>query len=275
VLRKVEKSMDKDAYLERINYHGPIRPDLKTLCGLHRAHLQAVPFENLDISLGRPIELDEQLLFEKIVRRQRGGFCYELNGLFANLLKALGFDVTLLSCRVSDGNGGFGIEFDHMALLVQLEEAWLADVGFGDSFMEPLRLNERQEQRQFSGRFRIVNGGWDILLSKYWEGLWRPEYIFTLQPRTLQDFAYACRYHQTSPDSGFTRRRVISRATSEGRITISDMKLIITSNGSRKERMLVSEVEYQRLLKDYFGVVLREKVNGGKRKTGEIIRPAA
>jgi N-hydroxyarylamine O-acetyltransferase len=251
--------MDKDAYLERINYHGPLKPDLETLCGLHRAHLQAVPFENLDISLGKPILLDEQSLFDKIVRRKRGGFCYELNGLFAALLEALGFDVVRLACRVSDGKGGFGIEFDHMALMVQLERPWLADVGFGDSFIEPIRLDESNEHRQASGRYRIVIGGWDFLLSRYWDGLWRPEYIFSLQSRKLEDFAEACHFHQTSPDSGFTRRRVITRATPMGRITISDKKLITTFNGSKQERQLESEAEYHRLLRDYFGVVLDKK----------------
>jgi N-hydroxyarylamine O-acetyltransferase len=248
--------MDIETYLKRINYHGPTNPSLDTLRGLHRAHLLAVPFENLDIALGRPILLDELLLFDKIVRQKRGGFCYELNGLFSALLRAMGFDVVRLACRVSDGNGGFGIEFDHMALLVQLEEPWLADVGFGDSFIEPIRLDERYEQRQETGKFRIVNGGLDYLLSRYWDGLWRPEYIFSLQPRTLEDFTGACLYHQTSPDSGFTRRRVISRATFEGRITISDRKLITTTNGNKQERELESEAEYQRMLRDCFGVVL-------------------
>jgi N-hydroxyarylamine O-acetyltransferase len=245
--------MDIDAYLKRIHYHNPTSPDLATLRGLHRAHLLAVPFENLDITLHRPIRLEEQLLFDKIVRCNRGGFCYELNGLFAALLRELGFKVARLACRVSDGTGGFGIEFDHMALLVQLEEPWLADVGFGDSFMEPIRLNERLEQCQETGRFQIINGGGEFLLTRYWDGLWRPEYIFTLQPFTLEDFSDACHYHQTSPDSGFTRRRVISRATTGGRITISDMKLVITSNGTKQERVLESEGEFHRLLSDYFG----------------------
>jgi N-hydroxyarylamine O-acetyltransferase len=245
--------MDINAYLKRIHYHSPTSPDLATLRALHRAHLLAVPFENLDIALRRPILLEEQLLFDKIVSCNRGGFCYELNGLFAALLRELGFKVARLACRVSDGKGGFGFQFGHMALLVHLEEPWLADVGFGDSFMEPIRLNERLEQCQETGRFQIVNGGWEFLLARYWDGLWRPEYIFTLQTYDLEDFSDACLYHQISPDSGFTRRRVISRATSEGRITISDMKLVITSNGSKQERILESEDEFHRLLRDYFG----------------------
>ena len=85
---------------------------------MHRAHLLAVPFENLDIHLGRPISLDQDALFGKIVTRRRGGFCYELNGLFALLLRELGFEVTLLSAGVARADGGFGPEFDHLTLLV-------------------------------------------------------------------------------------------------------------------------------------------------------------
>src|SRR4051812_2868960 len=111
--------MDVQAYLRRINYRGELAPTAATLRELHRAHLLAVPFENLDIHLGRPILLDEQALFDKIVAHRRGGFCYELNGLFALLLRDLGFEVTLLAAGVARADGGFGPEFDHLTLLVQ------------------------------------------------------------------------------------------------------------------------------------------------------------
>jgi len=129
--------VDVAAYLHRIHYRGPLAPTAETLRALHLAHHLAVPFENLDIHLGQPIILDEARFYDKIVRRRRGGFCYELNGLFAALLRELGFDVTTLSARVIDTQPGMiGPEFDHLVLLVQLEERWLADVGFGDSFRE-------------------------------------------------------------------------------------------------------------------------------------------
>src|SRR5919199_4974405 len=114
--------MDIQAYLERINYHGPLDPSAETLRELHVAHLLAVPFENLNIGMGWPIVLDESALFDKIVVQRRGGFCYELNGLFAALLRALGFHVTMLSAAVARRDGSFGPDFDHMALLVTLEE---------------------------------------------------------------------------------------------------------------------------------------------------------
>jgi N-hydroxyarylamine O-acetyltransferase len=216
----------------------------------------AVPFENLDIPLRRPIVLDEGLLFDKIVRRRRGGFCYELNGLFSALLRDLGFDVQRLSARVSDGDGGFGIEFDHMTLLVQLDEPYLADVGFGDSFLEPLRLNVREAQVQERGSYLLREEGVHMTYLQLEEDAWKLQYLFRMQPYALSDFAQSCVYHQTSPESSFTQRRVCSIATPEGRITLSNMKLIVTKNGSKEERIVESEDEYNVLLRERFGVVL-------------------
>src|ERR1017187_10297680 len=126
------------AYLERIGYSGSTEPSAETLRALQRAHMLAVPFENLDIHLGRPIVCDEDRFLHKIINERRGGFCYELNGAFAALLRALGFKVTLLSARVAGSDGSASPEFDHLTLRVDLDEPWLADVGFGDSFIEPL-----------------------------------------------------------------------------------------------------------------------------------------
>jgi N-hydroxyarylamine O-acetyltransferase len=248
--------MNVEAYLQRIGYKGDRIPNAETLRNLHHAHLLAVPFENLDIHWDRSIILDEKSLYEKIVLRRRGGFCYEANGLFAALLRALGFNVTLLSARVMEG-GRLGPEFDHMTLLVQLEERWLADVGFGDSFREPLRLDDPHEQRQNHGAYRLTRDGeqW-TLLARSSDNEWTPQYVFTLQPRQLADFADMCHYHQTSPESHFTQKRVCSLATPAGRVTLSDMRLIITQNGEREEKMLASREEYAKALREYFGIKL-------------------
>lgn len=248
--------MDVNLYLSRLGVPGPIHSTIENLRLLHRAHLLAVPFENLDISLGRPIVLNEGRLFEKIISRQRGGFCYELNGLFAALLRELGFQVELLSARVADGKGGFGIEFDHMALLIRLEENWLADVGFGDSFLEPLQLDDREEQVQERVSYRITSEGDDLLYLRKEAGGWQPQYRFSLNPRSLADFESGSHYHQTSPDSSFTRKRVCSRATETGRITLTDRRLIVTANGKRVERLLESEEEVGMALLELFGIVL-------------------
>src|SRR6516225_9608893 len=197
--------MDVRAYLIRIGYNGLLTPTVATLRGLHRQHMLTVPFENLDIGLGREIVLDPEGFVDKIVRQGRGGFCYELNGAFATLLAAAGFRVTLLSARVSNEEGIADKEFDHLTLRVDLEDAWLADVGFGDNFLEPLRLVSELEQQDAAGSFRLIDVGERWRLKRRQPDLWwHVQYDFSLLPRRLSEFADMCRYHQTSPDSHFT-----------------------------------------------------------------------
>lgn len=248
--------MDVKAYFDRIDYRGSGDPTLETLCALHRAHMLAVPFENLDVTLKRPIVLDEDLLFDKIVRRRRGGFCFELNGLFSALLRELGFDMHRLSARVADAEGKFGMDLGHMTLLVQDKARWLADVGFGDSFMEPLRLDERGEQVEESGRYRIDDDHEHLTYLRKEETGWIPQYAFTFKPHTLADFRGACDWTQASPDSAFTQRRICSLATPDGRITLSDSRMFLSSNGSKQERPVASEAEYDDILRERFQIVL-------------------
>jgi N-hydroxyarylamine O-acetyltransferase len=249
--------LDIKAYLERINYSGPLAPTAETLRGLHVAHLLAVPFENLSIHAGEPIVLEDEALFAKIVGRRRGGFCYEANGLFAALLRTLGFEVSMLSAEVANAEGGFSSPFDHMTLLVKLEQRWLADVGFGDSFVEPLPLDESGERVQGRHAYRITHDGDYLVLARRNEGggEWKAQYRFTLRPHCYADFAERCRYHQTSPDSHFTKSRVCSRATLEGRLTLSGMRFIETAaDGGRHERVLADEEEYAAVLREHFRI---------------------
>lgn len=249
--------MDIAAYLARIGFTGPIEPTAETLRRLHLAHLYTVPFENLDISLGREILCDEKCFFHKIVELRRGGFCYELNGAFAALLRERGFRVNLLSARVSREDGSASPDFDHLALRVDLDEAWLADVGFGDSFLEPLRLTPEIEQEQGSLRFRIAAVGDMMIVQRQLDdGNWKSQYRFTLVPRQLSDFAARCRFQQTSPESHFTQQRICTLPTREGRITLSDLKLIRTTGRVREERRLRDEDEWRAALLQYFGVRL-------------------
>jgi len=248
---------DIQAYLARINYAGPVNPTAETLRALHIAHLQTVPFENLSIHAGEPIVLEDRALFEKIVARRRGGFCYEANGLFAALLRALGFDVTMLSAEVAGKEvGSYSPPFDHMALMITLEQRWLADVGFGDSFLEPLLLDQQTEGRQADDTFKIMQDGDYQIVMRREADEWKPNYRFTLQPYEYEAFAEMCHYHQTSPESHFTQKRICSRATETGRITLSDMRLIETRAGQRQERTLTSQTEFDSILSERFGIVM-------------------
>jgi N-hydroxyarylamine O-acetyltransferase len=257
-------TLEVGAYLDRIGFDGlrPPVPDAATLRALHRAHLLTVPFENLDIHIGRPIVLDLAALERKLVGERRGGFCYELNGMFAALLRQLGYEVELLQARVRKAEGeGFGPPFDHLLLRVRCQDAprpWLADVGFGDSFMEPLRLEAGLEQAEVTGRWRIDAVDGDLELRRRPSGAdrWDPEHRFGSYAHELGSFAAMCRYHQTSPKSPFTKRRVCSLATPTGRLTLRDDRLIVTDSGQRSERPIDGEAAFDTALRELFGVVL-------------------
>jgi N-hydroxyarylamine O-acetyltransferase len=245
------------AYLERIDYRGSTAPTAETLRQMHRAHLLAIPFENLSIHSGERIVLENESLFDKVVTRRRGGFCYELNGLFAALLRALSFNVAMVSARVRNAAGEFGPEFDHMALIVLLDERWLADVGFGDSFREPLLLDKDAEQVQDSHAYRIDSQkNLFTLLRRGGPDEWIAQYRFTLKPREYADYAAMCHYHQTSPDSHFTQRRICTRATSDGRITLQPRRQITTTSAGRQEREFLNDAEYAEALREHFGIEL-------------------
>lgn len=241
-----------------MGYEGSRRPSLAVLRGLHLTHMRQVPFENLDIHLGREIALSVESLYSKVVEDRRGGFCYELNGLFAALLSELGFQVRLLSARVFGADGAPGPEFDHLALLVDADGQHLADVGFGDSFQEPLALRAAIGQTQASGTYRLEEAGggeWSLLEKTVGATEeWRPSYSFTLAARRLDQFQEMCRHHQTSPQSPFTRNRMCTRATPEGRFTLSGMRTTETTFGRRQQRELAGEAEFWQVAEQRFGI---------------------
>lgn len=220
------------------------------------AHLLAVPFENLSIHWEEPIVLADDALFEKVVERRRGGFCFELNGLFAALLRDLGFEVVMLSARVARGEGGYTPAFDHMTLMVSLAERWLVDVGFGDTFREPLRLDDRSVQVQNGRDYLIAPDDDYLILNERQHGdEWQAQYRFNLQPYQYPDYVERCHYHQTSPESHFRQRRICTRATPKGRLTLSELRFITTTlSGERQERLLPNEEEYGKMLAKHFGI---------------------
>ncbi len=257
-------SLDKRAYLERIGITDmgaktTLAPTAATLRALHQAHTLTVPFENLSIHYGQPIVLSDEALYDKIVRRRRGGFCYELNGMFTWLLRRLGFTVSMLSAGVSQSDGAFSPAFDHLTLRIHALDGsdWLADVGFGDSFLHPLRLEPAIEQEGGDSKtYRLHLEGDDWTLEQRGAEGWEPQYRFTLRPHPLSDFLDRCAYQQTSPESHFRQKRLCTRALPDGRVTLSDLNLITTRNGVREERALATEEEFHAALAEYFGVTI-------------------
>ncbi|MFD0638584.1 arylamine N-acetyltransferase [Catenulispora yoronensis] len=197
------------AYLARIGITGPLTPDAATLRALHRAHLRTVPFENLSIHLDEDMPLTIPALYDKIVTHHRGGFCYELNGLFATLLESLGYRVHRLSARTFTPHRGFSPPLDHMALHVTdtTNTPWLADIGYGRHTDHPLNLTTRTDQKDPAGLFRITeyeDGELDILH----EG--EAQYRVDPRPLSLSDFTMASWWQRTSPEAHFTQSLICS-----------------------------------------------------------------
>lgn len=263
-----------DSYLERIGAARPARADAAALRELQLRHLTSVPFENLSIHLGEDIVLEEEALLDKVVADRRGGFCYELNGAFAALLRSLGFRVTLLQARVHGDGGRLGIPYDHMALRVETDDGsgpWLADVGFGDHAQHPLPLGDRTDQEDPRGTFRIAPAPAEHIvdaggpegaggageygdLEVLRDGT--PQFRLDLRPRALADFRAGSWYHRTSPDSGFTRGPVCSRFTATGRITLKGRRLLTTVGEDRHETELHSDEEVFAAYREHFGMRL-------------------
>ncbi len=249
--------MNKNEYLRRIGIEeNEIEPTLENLKKLQRQHLLKVPFENLDIHWKRPILLDAGKFFQKIIGEKRGGFCYELNGLFNELLKEIGYQTKIISARVFNGED-FGAEYDHLAILTQIGgEEFLADVGFGDFTAEPLQFVLDEEQEDANGIFKIRKRDEEYFEVVKKEGeTWSSEYIFKNLSRDLSEFAGMCGFHQTSPESHFTRGKVCSLMTQTGRKTLTDKKFIETAGGEKRETEINSEDDFNGILFREFNII--------------------
>jgi N-hydroxyarylamine O-acetyltransferase len=258
-------------YLERIDYTGGLAPTLATLTALHLAHATHIPFENIDVLLGRGIDLSPHALERKLVTNRRGGYCFEHNLLFASVLETLGFDVTLLSARVRFGApAGSARPRTHMALLVSFTDGtrWLADVGFGgEGLLHPVCFEPASESSQPLGRYRIApdgtmpgrrsagGGGWVLQAAKP-EG-WVDLYVFSLDAHERVDYEVLNHYTATHPRSIFRSLLIAQRASTDGRVTLRNRELTIT-RGDRTTTRVVTDGEMNDVLRDHFGIELGE-----------------
>jgi len=249
--------MNLNKYLSRIGLdQAEVRPDIETLRRLQYQHLLHVPFENLDIHWKRPIILDTDRFYKKIVDGGRGGFCYELNGLFNELLKSVGYHTHLISGRVYGPGKVPGPEFDHMAIVVMIgNEEYLTDVGFGDFIAEPLKIDPSSEQTDREGVFIVLlteHGTFEVE-KKDGDG-WKPECLFGRNAHALSEFAGMCEFHQHSPESHFTKGKVCSILTADGRKTLTDTKFIATVGGKKTETTVASDEEFDAILAREFNI---------------------
>lgn len=249
--------MQVDSYLERIGYKGPLAADLATLAALHRCHLYAIAYENLDVQLGRELTLDIDRVYEKIVVRKRGGWCYEMNRLLAWALRTLGFSVTELAggvLREEQGDDAFG---SHLALLVHLERDYLADVGFGDGLLEPVAL-ARGEIIQGPLRFRLeeLGGG-------YWRFLNHPEggarsFDFSPTPAEVALLERKCRWLQSAPESPFVLNAVCQIHTAKGLMMLRGRSLKSVSHAGVHHKTIRDAAEYRQTLAQIFRLPIPE-----------------
>jgi len=248
--------MNIKEYLNRINYKGNLIPELAVLRELQEKHLLNVPFENLDIHYGKPIELEIVKFYKKIVTEKRGGFCYELNGLFQDLLNKLGFKSKIISARVFDSEKrAFGEEYDHLAIVVELNQfEYLVDVGFGEFAFNPLLLEPDKIQQDPRSNFIIETKSDSYIVLKIKDDVKNIEYKFINKERALCEFHGMCEYHQTSPNSHFTQKKLISKPTYNGRITITGNILKITEDGIIQKSIEIEKENYAKQLYKWFAI---------------------
>lgn len=247
--------MDINAYLERIGYRGDYSPTLETLVKLHQAHLMAIAYENLNIHLNHYLVLDPQAIYDKIVMQRRGGWCFEMNGLFAWALRELGYSVQLVSSAVSRETQGDNAEHNHLILLVHLDRPYLVDVGFGNGILQPLPLAPGS-YRQLFLEYRLANEGERWYFTNHAYG--GAGYDFTLQPRQLDDFAAKSHELQTSPESGFVRVVVCHRFTPAGLLSLRGAVLRTITESGAQDTTIEDEQTYRRVLRDQFDLQLPE-----------------
>ena len=252
-------AFDLDAYLTRIAVERrPVRPDLSTLRDLALAHPRAIPFENLNPLLRRPVRLDIASIQEKLVHGGRGGWCFEHNLLLGTALTALGYAVTGLSARVVwNVPPGVVRGRSHMVLLVALPDGpHIVDVGFGGSTpTAPLRLEADTEQNTPHEPFRLTGADGGLLVEAELQGTWRGLYIFDLQPQALADYEMPNWYLCTHPESHFLTGIVAARVEPDRRYALRNADFTVhVPHGATERRTLTSGSEIRQTLEEVFHI---------------------
>lgn len=247
--------MNVDGYLGRIGLDETPTVDLESLRRLQRAHLTAVPFENLSIVRGEHVPTDAATSVDKILRRRRGGWCFELNGAFAELLRELGFEVRLLGAAVLLDGPSTVVE--HLALEVTVDEPYLVDVGFGDSFIEPLLLNRSGEQDGGNGTYELIASSQGTTLTRHRDGVPVPEYRFKRVALQLDDFTPISDSMQVDPNKRWRSHPFATRLIDGGpdRVTLTVDRLKLTIEGAVDERPVTAD-EWDDVLVRWFGPAL-------------------
>lgn len=266
------------AYCHRLGLSEPAPTDAAGLARVQAAHRQSIPFENLGVRLGGTIACDSARVFEKLVEQKRGGFCFEHNQLFADMLEALGFDVRLLLARVLLGKPAELPPRTHCLVLVRIAgEDWIADAGFGGSYAPPMRLIHGEQAESGDGALHRLSmigqegalpGSW-LLERKGPQGAtdgrvrsddaWEPQYAFDLAQVAPADMALGCHWSATHPASRFTNFTVVSRCLPNGFVSLVERELSRWQKGSTPSKTVIASARvYRSVLWDEFGIVMSE-----------------
>lgn len=247
-------------YFDRIGYTGSDAPCVKTLRELLQSHIHVVPFENLDVQLGRRLTTAPEDAYAKIVERRRGGWCYEQNGLFGSVLSKMGFDVRRIAAAVMRQERGESADANHLCLLVRCPESpqtWLVDVGFGGSMVRPIELTEGEyEQTPFRlGLRRRGSNAW-----RFWEDAGDGEfsYDFIAEQADEAALSYKCELLQTDPESGFVLNLVVQLRTPDRHLSLRGKVLQTSSANGVESEILTSAEQLQVALRQIFGLHIPE-----------------
>ena len=250
--------MNLTAYLDRIGHADPVARDLATLRAIHRAHHFAIPYENLDVQLGRPVITDPAAAFDKIVTRRRGGWCYEMNGLLGWALSEIGFKVTRMMAGVRSEQDGDIAVGNHLILRVDLPEGpWLADVGFGDGPLDPYPIVAGPVQGgMFTYRLEALPKGWWRLHNHPAGG--GPTFDFQIAPADEATMAERCIWLQTDPQSPFVQNAVIQRHRPDRLLLMRGRAFRTLTATESIDRLIADADDYVATLKADFGVDVPE-----------------
>lgn len=221
----------------------------------------SVPFEAIDIQLNRKLKLDLTSLYNKVVLNRRGGFCYELNYLFHSLLLEIGFDSKMVSSRIYN-KGSYGPEFDHMSIIIKLDEYYLVDVGYGDLFIEPLKLysvNVQEDHFKLYKLEQLSDKEFLLLESLKDRNTFKKKYTFSLEPRTIDDFYSQCEYKQSSLDSHFVKNFICTIPTKMGRKTILNNDFKMRRKDKVIEKVIANKNDLNNILKEEFNISIDSK----------------
>lgn len=262
--------METTAYLERLGIPQGPAPTLEAAGRLQRAHVQTVPFETLDI-VGHPfnadanppagVTLDLPALYEKVVERERGGFCFELNGLFTWLLRELGYDAERVAARMVGDDGTGRPPANHHTIAVEFDRRYLLDVGTGAPQLRcPLPIDGEVVVDDVGVAWRVVESERpdEEYLTQYRlpEGEWTDRYLFTDRPRELSYFEATCEYLTSAPESPFTGDPIATIATDYGYRTLGPDSLVQWTGGDEREEPVDPE-EWHGRLQELFGLSYR------------------